>query len=424
MIKYDIILSKGGAMAGILNIQLNPVLSDKEKNLLSVNKYIEQFADKNLDLVVLPEFFSTGVHQESFVNSPEDTNGGIVVEALSETARKFNTNIVCGSVIERDGDNLYNTSFVLDRSGKIVGKYRKIHLFSFFGGNENSYTTPGNLPPLVVEMDFARVGVSICFDIKYPLLYKSLIKKGAEIIVSPSAWIKLTSLLLSGMLVLGTGCGNMNNTTKGGLIGAGGGATLGAIIGGIAGKGKGAAIGAAIGTAVGTGAGVIIGKKMDKAADAARQVEGAQVEQITDANGLQAVKVTFDSGILFNTSSSSLSTSAQNSLSKFANNVLKQNNTMDIAIMGYTDNQPWRNSTAEQSVQKNQQLSLQRAQSVSNYLKNCGVSFAQIKSVEGLGESNPVADNSTAAGQAQNRRVEVYMYASEQMIREAEAAGR
>ena len=65
--------------------------------------------------------------------------------------------------------------------------------------------------------------------------------------------IKLTSLLLSGMLVLGTGCGNMNNTTKGGLIGAGGGATLGAIIGGIAGKGKGAAIGAAIGTAVGTG---------------------------------------------------------------------------------------------------------------------------------------------------------------------------
>ena len=56
MIKYDIILSKGGAMAGILNIQLNPVLSDKEKNLLSVNKYIEQFADKNLDLVVLPEF--------------------------------------------------------------------------------------------------------------------------------------------------------------------------------------------------------------------------------------------------------------------------------------------------------------------------------------------------------------------------------
>ncbi len=233
--------------------------------------------------------------------------------------------------------------------------------------------------------------------------------------------IKMTSALLCGLLVLGTGCSNMSNTTKGGLIGAGGGAALGAIIGGIAGNGKGAAIGAAIGTAVGTGAGVIIGKKMDKAAEAASQVEGAQVEQITDANGLQAVKVTFDSGILFSTSSSSLSTSAQSSLREFANNVVKQNTTMDIAIQGYTDNQPWRNSTEEQSVQKNLKLSQQRAQSVSTYLKNCGVSSSQIKSVEGLGEANPVADNSTAAGQAQNRRVEIYMYASEQMIREAEA---
>ena len=233
--------------------------------------------------------------------------------------------------------------------------------------------------------------------------------------------IKLTSLLLSGLLVLGSCGGNMNNTTKGGLIGGGGGAALGAIIGGIVGKGKGAAIGAAIGGGVGAGAGVIIGKKMDKAAEAARQVEGAQVEQITDANGLQAVKVTFDSGILFSTSSSALSASAQSSLSKFANNVLKQNSTMDIAIQGYTDNQPWRKSTAEESIQKNVALSQQRAQSVSTYLLNCGVPSSQIKSVEGLGEANPVADNSTAAGQAQNRRVEVYMYATEQMSRDAEA---
>ncbi len=232
--------------------------------------------------------------------------------------------------------------------------------------------------------------------------------------------LKSTSLLLSGLFLLGS-CGNMNNTTKGGLLGAGGGAALGAIIGGIAGDGKGAAIGAAIGTAVGAGAGVIIGKKMDKAAEAARQVEGAQVEQITDANGLQAVKVTFESGILFNTSSSALSASAQSSLSQFANNVLKPNSTMDISIKGYTDNQGWKNSTAEQSAQKNITLSQQRAQSVSTYLLNCGVSSSQIKSVEGLGESNPVASNATKEGQAQNRRVEVYMYASQKMIQEAEA---
>lgn len=94
---------------------------------------------------------------------------------------------------------------------------------------------------------------------------------------------------------------------------------------------------------------------------------------------------------------------------------------MDISIKGYTDNQGWKNSTAEQSAQKNITLSQQRAQSVSTYLLNCGVSSSQIKSVEGLGESNPVASNATKEGQAQNRRVEVYMYASQKMIQEAEA---
>ncbi len=228
------------------------------------------------------------------------------------------------------------------------------------------------------------------------------------------------AVLLSGCLVLSS-CGSMNNTTKGGLIGGGGGAALGAIIGGIAGHGKGAAIGAAVGAAVGTGAGVLIGKKMDKAAQQAAQIEGAQVEQVTDTNGLQAVKVTFDSGILYNTGSAELSSAAKASLSKFANNVLKQNPDMDVDIYGYTDNQGWRNSTAEQSRQKNLNLSQERAQSVSSYLLQCGAASSQVKTVLGKGEADPVADNATEAGRKENRRVEVYMYASQSMIQQAEA---
>ena len=181
------------------------------------------------------------------------------------------------------------------------------------------------------------------------------------------------------------------------------------------------AIGAGIGAAVGAGAGVLIGKKMDKAAAEAAAIEGAQVEQITDNNGLQAVKVTFDSGILFGTGASALSSEAKASLSKFANNVLKQNPEMDVDIYGYTDNQGWKNSTAEQSKQKNLNLSQERAQSVSTYLMSCGVAGGQIQKVEGLGEADPIADNSTAAGRQENRRVEVYMYASAEMIQQAEA---
>lgn len=221
--------------------------------------------------------------------------------------------------------------------------------------------------------------------------------------------------VLCGSIVVSS-CG-LSNTAKGGMIGAGGGAALGAIIGKIAGN---TAIGAAVGTAVGTTAGALIGRKMDKVKkEAAAALPDAKVETVQDKNGLQAVKVTFDSGILFNTGKSDLSSSAQASLSKFANNVLLKNATADVSIQGYTDNQGWANSSAAESKQKNQALSQQRAQSVANYLRNCGVTTSQIKSVEGFGEDNPVADNGTKAGQQQNRRVEVYLYASQQMINEA-----
>ena len=116
--------------------------------------------------------------------------------------------------------------------------------------------------------------------------------------------------------------------------------------------------------------------------------------------------------------SAALSAQAKSALSKFANNVLNQNRDMDVSIYGYTDNQGWRNSTAEQSIQKNLNLSQERAQSVASYLLGCGVSNSQIKSVEGLGQADPIGNNDTAEGRQQNRRVEVYMYASKQMIQQ------
>ena len=215
--------------------------------------------------------------------------------------------------------------------------------------------------------------------------------------------IKILSLLLC----VGMICA-CNNTQKGAGIGAAGGAVLGAVIGHIAGN---TAIGAAVGGAVGAGAGAIIGKKMDKAKAEAEAVKNAQVEEIKDANGLDAVKVTFDSGILFQTNKADLSATAKNSLAQFAQ-VLNNNKDMDIAIIGHTDN------TGTDAI--NQPLSVSRANSVNNYLKSGGVSAAQIKSVEGQGSTNPVADNSTAEGRKQNRRVEVYMYASQKMIQDAQ----
>ncbi len=226
--------------------------------------------------------------------------------------------------------------------------------------------------------------------------------------------LKTICVALCAALVL-VGC-NMSNTAKGTAIGAGGGAALGAIVGAIAGN---TAIGTAIGGAVGAGAGAIIGHKMDKAKKEAEAIQNAQVEEVKDANGLDAVKVTFASGILFATGKDALSNEAKASLQQLAG-VLKGNSDCDVAIQGYTDNQGWKGSTAEQSAQKNQALSLDRATAVSSYLQALSVPATQIKSVEGFGESNPVASNATKEGQAQNRRVEVYMYASQKMIQEAQ----
>ena len=230
--------------------------------------------------------------------------------------------------------------------------------------------------------------------------------------------LKSIVVALCAVVVL-AGC-NMNNTVKGTAIGAGGGAALGAVVGALAGN---TVIGAAIGTAVGAGAGAIIGHKMDKAKKEAEAIQNAQVEEVKDANGLDAVKVTFASGILFATGKNDLSSEAKSSLQQLAG-VLKGNSDCDVAIQGYTDNQGWKNSTAEQSAQKNQALSLDRATAVSSYLMALSVPATQIKSVEGFGESNPVASNATKDGQAQNRRVEVYMYASQKMIQEAEQAAK
>ncbi|MBR1541159.1 MAG: OmpA family protein [Bacteroidaceae bacterium] len=218
---------------------------------------------------------------------------------------------------------------------------------------------------------------------------------------------KFTAILLSAALLLAS-CGTMNNTAKGTAIGGGGGAAVGAIIGGLIGKGNGALIGAAIGGAVGAGTGAVIGRKMDKKATAAAQIEGAEVEKVQDNNGLDAVKVSFDSGILFGFNSSALSDNSKKSLTELAG-ILTEDNTTDIAIVGHTD----KVGTYDANIK----VSNQRAESVEKFLKQCGVPSKQFKTVEGVGYDQ-YDETKTAA---ENRRVEIFMYASEQMIKDAEA---
>lgn len=216
--------------------------------------------------------------------------------------------------------------------------------------------------------------------------------------------------LICGALLLGqTSCGS--NTGKGALIGGGGGAALGAGIGALIGGGKGAAIGAGIGAGVGAGAGALIGNKMDKQQKEleAQLKNQANIEATTDRNGLPAIKVTFDGGILFATNSANLSAQAQKSLAEFATNLENNPGTL-VQIYGFTDN------TGSQAA--NEKVSTNRANSVKTYLQNKGVNVSRL-SAEGRPMQDYVATNDTPAGRAQNRRVEVYISASEEMIQQA-----
>ncbi|NLX67610.1 MAG: OmpA family protein [Bacteroidales bacterium] len=215
----------------------------------------------------------------------------------------------------------------------------------------------------------------------------------------------LTIVLLGGTLVL-SGCG-ASGTVKGGGIGAGAGAAVGAGIGAIAGGGKGAVWGASIGAVLGGSAGAIIGNKMDKQVAELEEIEGAQVEKVNEG---EAIKVTFESGILFATNSSTLNTASRASLNKFATS-LQNNPDTDVKIYGHTD------STGSDAI--NNPLSERRAESVYNYLLSKGVSGARMVS-EGFGSAQPIADNNTQAGRAENRRVEVFIFPNAKMIQEAQ----
>ena len=180
---YVKLIKKGQKMAGILCIQINSVMNDKTSNLNKVENLLEQNKDKQLDMVLVPEFFSTNIAYEKY---PEDEKGGQTIEKMCEFARKYNTNIVAGSVVRRVEDKYYNTSFAINRQGEIIASYDKIHLYNYMGGNEGAFTSEGN-KIVTVDFDFAKVGLAICFDVRYPLHFNKLLKENVDIITLPTA---------------------------------------------------------------------------------------------------------------------------------------------------------------------------------------------------------------------------------------------
>ncbi|MFO7526619.1 MAG: OmpA family protein [Ignavibacteriaceae bacterium] len=211
--------------------------------------------------------------------------------------------------------------------------------------------------------------------------------------------IVIAALALSVIL---SGCG-ASNAVKGGVIGG----VAGGVVGGVVGDQLGnTTLGVIIGAAVGGTAGVLIGNHMDKQAEEIEnEIDGVTVERVGEGIALK-----FDSGILFGFDSATLQPQAKENIYKLAD-ILKKYPDSNILIAGHTD--------SDGSEQYNQSLSERRAKAVSDYTKLQGVSSSRL-SVVGLGETEPIASNDSESGKQLNRRVEIAIFANEDLKAAAE----
>lgn len=189
----------------ILGIQMSSEIGDKWENFSKVADLIDKNIKKGTDIIILPEVWAVGWKPSEFEDSAEDLQDSETIEFLSELAQRYNVNIIGGSFISKakckiqsaksscslltPHSSLYNTCPVLNRSGELVSTYNKMHLFSYYGCDEGKYVEPGK-NPVLIEIDGVKVGLSICYDIRFPELYRAYRKTGADLLINMAAWPK------------------------------------------------------------------------------------------------------------------------------------------------------------------------------------------------------------------------------------------
>ena len=175
----------------IAAIQMSTV-ADKMENVRTVKAYLEKIKDENPDFVILPEMFCCPYQPENFPIYAEK-EGGPVWQQLSGYAKQYGIYLIGGSMPEKDAEgNVYNTSYIFDREGKQIGKHRKVHLFDIDvkGGQtfkESDTLTAGD-SDTVFDTEFGKMGVMLCFDIRFPELSRMMVNDGARIVFVPAAF--------------------------------------------------------------------------------------------------------------------------------------------------------------------------------------------------------------------------------------------
>ena len=169
-----------------------PTVPDKMENLRAAERYLERLAEEKPDFVLLPEMFCCPYQTQNFPVYAEE-EGGPAWEMMAGLAKTYGIYLIAGSMPERDDQGkIFNTSYVFDRQGKQIGKHRKAHLFDIDvkGGQqfkESDTLTPGN-SDTVFDTEFGKMGVCICYDIRFPEMLRMTVNDGARMVFVPAAF--------------------------------------------------------------------------------------------------------------------------------------------------------------------------------------------------------------------------------------------
>ena len=173
----------------LLALQIGSTIADINKNIIKVREMLDNLLiSKPVDFVFLPEVWTCGWDCESFKDCAENIKTADSINMLKEIAKKYSTNIIGGSFIQKkDNGVLANTCPVINRNGELIATYEKNHLYSYYGCNEGEIVQRGS-NPIIVEIEGVKIGISICYDIRFPEIYRAYRKAGADLMVNLAAW--------------------------------------------------------------------------------------------------------------------------------------------------------------------------------------------------------------------------------------------
>ena len=166
---------------------MSSVVGDVEANINKIRDMANNCMPSDIDVLILPEVWSVGWACSEFQKSAQSLYNGSVHDFLSSLAKKYNVNIIGGSYITKENDKYYNTCTVFDRAGNLIASYSKMHLYSYYGCDEGKYISNGDCP-VMVNLEGVNFGLTICYDIRFPEIYRAYAKAGADVLVNCAAW--------------------------------------------------------------------------------------------------------------------------------------------------------------------------------------------------------------------------------------------